>query len=72
MAAEPLASGTGILQDPVVAGYVNAKDRKAMEKLMARTKREMEKAAKELAFMDAARLRDEWFALQGAVKSWPS
>ena len=71
-AAEPLASGTGILQDPVVAGYVNAKDCKAMEKLIARTKREMEKAAKELSFMDAARLRDELFALQGAVKSWPS
>ena len=43
-----------------------------MDKLMARTKREMERAAKELAFMDAARMRDELFALQDAVKDWPA
>ena len=52
--------------------YLAAHDRKAMEKLMARTKREMERAAKELAFMDAARMRDELFALQDAVKDWPA
>ena len=72
IAAEPAASGVGILEDPVVAGYVQAKDRQAMDKLIARTKREMERAAKELAFMDAARLRDELFALQGAVADWSS
>jgi excinuclease ABC subunit B len=71
IAAEPAVSGVGILEDPVVAGYVKAKDRKAMEKLMARTRKEMERAAKELAFMDAARLRDELFAMEGAVANWP-
>ena len=70
MAAEPAASGVGILEDPVVASYLKSKDLKAMEKLMARTRKEMQKAAKELAFMDAARLRDELFALEGAVENW--
>ena len=72
VAAEPAATGAGILDDPVVAGYIKAKDRKAMDKLLARTKREMQRAAKDLAFMDAARMRDELFALQDAVKDWPS
>ena len=72
MAAEPAVTGAGILEDPVVAGYIKAKDRKAMDKLLARTRREMERAAKELAFMDAARMRDEMFALQNAIKDWPS
>ena len=71
IAAEPAVSGVGILEDPVVEGYVKAKDRKAMEKLMARTRKEMERAANELAFMDAARLRDELFAMEGAVANWP-
>jgi len=53
-----------------VASYLKSKDLKAMEKLMARTRKEMQKAAKELAFMDAARLRDELFALEGAVENW--
>lgn len=35
-----------------------------LEKLIARTKKEMEKAARDLDFMEAARLRDEMFALQ--------
>ncbi|MCH1575316.1 MAG: excinuclease ABC subunit UvrB [Flavobacteriales bacterium] len=72
IAAEPAASGVGILEDPVVAGYVQSKDRKAMEKLMVRTRKEMERAAKELAFMDAARLRDELFAMEKAVSDWPN
>ena len=71
IAAEPAASGVGILEDPVVAGYVQAQDRKAMEKLMARTRKDMERAAKELAFMDAARLRDELFAMEKVVTNWP-
>lgn len=46
---------TSIAADPVVA-YMNKPD---LEKLMAQTQKSMEKAAKELNFMEAARLRDE-------------
>ncbi|MGZ5219002.1 MAG: UvrB/UvrC motif-containing protein, partial [Chitinophagaceae bacterium] len=35
-----------------------------LEKLITRTKKEMEKAARDLDFMEAARLRDEMFILQ--------
>jgi excinuclease ABC subunit B len=35
-----------------------------LEKLITKTKKEMEKAARDLDFMEAARLRDEMFALQ--------
>ncbi len=35
-----------------------------MEKAIARTKKEMEKAARDLDFMEAARLRDEMFRMQ--------
>jgi excinuclease ABC subunit B len=35
-----------------------------MEKAITKTKKEMEKAARDLDFMEAARLRDEMFALQ--------
>ena len=35
-----------------------------LEKVITKTKREMEKAARDLDFMEAARLRDEMFALQ--------
>ena len=35
-----------------------------VEKLLTQTKKAMEKAAKDLDFMEAARLRDELFALQ--------
>ncbi len=35
-----------------------------LEKLIAKTKKDMEKAAKELDFMEAARLRDKMFELQ--------
>jgi excinuclease ABC subunit B len=44
-----------IAADPVVA-YMNKED---LEKLMSKTRKNMEKAAKELDFMEAARLRDE-------------
>jgi excinuclease ABC subunit B len=43
-----------------------------MEKLIGKTKKEMEKAARDLDFMEAARLRDEMFSLQkklGAMKN---
>jgi excinuclease ABC subunit B len=35
-----------------------------MEKAIAKTKKDMEKAARDLDFMEAARLRDEMFSLQ--------
>src|SRR4029079_494840 len=35
-----------------------------LEKIIAKTKKEMEKAARDLDFMEAARLRDEMFILQ--------
>ena len=38
--------------------------KEGIEKLMNQTKSKMEKAAKELNFTEAARLRDEMFALQ--------
>ncbi|HLI93367.1 MAG TPA: excinuclease ABC subunit UvrB [Puia sp.] len=39
-----------------------------VEKAIARTKKEMEKAARDLDFMEAARLRDEMFGLQKRLK----
>ena len=35
-----------------------------MEKVIGKIKKEMEKAARDLDFMEAARLRDEMFRLQ--------
>src|SRR5690606_33084669 len=49
-----------VAADPVVQ-YMNADQ---LEKPIARTKKSMAKASKELDFMEAARLRDELFALQ--------
>ncbi|RYG49966.1 MAG: excinuclease ABC subunit UvrB [Chitinophagaceae bacterium] len=39
-----------------------------MEKAIARTKKEMEKAARDMDFMEAARLRDEMFKMQERLK----
>ena len=39
-----------------------------VEKAIARTKKEMEKAARDLDFMEAARLRDDMFSLQKKLK----
>ncbi len=39
-----------------------------MEKAIARTKKEMEKAARDMDFMEAARLRDEMFKMQETLK----
>jgi excinuclease ABC subunit B len=39
-----------------------------VEKAIAKTKKEMEKAARDLDFMEAARLRDEMFGLQKRLK----
>jgi excinuclease ABC subunit B len=46
--------------DPVV-NYLSKED---LQKMVERTRKAMEKAAKELEFMEAARLRDEYLALQ--------
>lgn len=52
--------------DPVVQ-YLN---KEQLEKVIAQTEKRMMKAAKELEFMEAARLRDELFALQEKMKSF--
>jgi excinuclease ABC subunit B len=39
-----------------------------MEKAISQLKRMMEKAAKDMDFMEAARLRDEMFRMQGELK----
>ncbi len=48
------------------AGYTTIPQ---VEKRIARTKKEMEKAAKDMDFMEAARLRDEMFSLQKKLES---
>ena len=45
---------------------MSAKD---LEKLMAKTKRDMERAAKAMEFMEAARLRDELLALENRLQN---
>lgn len=49
-----------IAADPVVS-YMSKPE---LEKLIDRTKKQMERAAKDLDFMEAAKLRDEYFALK--------
>jgi excinuclease ABC subunit B len=39
-----------------------------MEKAVSRIKKDMEKAARDLDFMEAARLRDQMFLMQGKLK----
>jgi excinuclease ABC subunit B len=56
--AEPMPGEVDVAADPVVQ-YLS-KDK--LEKLIQQTQKQMEKAAKELNFMEAARLRDEWQA----------
>lgn len=51
--------------DPVVA-YLNKEE---LEKMADRTRKAMEKAAKELEFMEAARLRDEYLAIQKMLEN---
>lgn len=50
--------------DPVIA-YLGQED---LQKLAERTRKAMEKAAKELEFMEAAKLRDEYLALQKLIQ----
>jgi excinuclease ABC subunit B len=56
--AEPMPGEVQMAADPVVQ-YLS---KEKLEKLIAQTQKLMEKAAKELNFMEAARLRDEWQA----------
>lgn len=58
--AEDLDPESNIAADPVVQ-YLS-KDK--LEKLIQQTQKRMETAAKELNFMEAARLRDEWQGLK--------
>lgn len=56
---------TNLAADPVVQ-YMSAQ---ALEKAIAKLKKDMEAAAKELDFFEAARLRDEMFSYQEILKS---
>lgn len=58
-------AGASVAADPVIQ-YMSAEQ---LEKAIARTRKQMEKAAKELDFMTAAKLRDEMLALQDLLKS---
>jgi len=53
-----------VAADPVIQ-YMG---KEALEKSIDKTKKAMQKAAKELDFIEAARLRDEMFALQELLK----
>jgi excinuclease ABC subunit B len=53
-----------IAADPVVT-YMSKPE---LEKLMERTKKQMERAAKDLDFMEAAKLRDEYFAIKKLIE----
>lgn len=57
---EPEDTAYSLAADPVM-GYMTAKD---IDKLIIQTQKLMEKAAKELDFIEAARLRDEFLALK--------
>lgn len=61
---EPIDAEALVAADPVVQ-YLS-KDQ--LEKLVAQTQKQMEKAAKELNFMEAARLRDEWQGLKNRLE----
>ncbi len=56
-----------VAADPIVA-YM---DKKQLEKLIAETQKKMEKAAKELDFLEAARFRDEIVQLKEKVSKLP-
>ncbi|MFZ6052693.1 excinuclease ABC subunit UvrB [Halocola ammonii] len=57
-------SGATIAADPVIQ-YMGPEK---LQRTIAQTQRKMEKAAKDLDFMEAARLRDEMFALKELLK----
>ncbi|MCD6332497.1 MAG: UvrB/UvrC motif-containing protein [Bacteroidales bacterium] len=51
--------------DPVIKYF----DRPALEKMIDQTRAAMKKAAADLDFLEAARLRDELFALEKQLKA---
>jgi excinuclease ABC subunit B len=53
-----------IAADPLVQ-YLS---KEKLEKLITQTQKQMEKAAKELNFMEAARLRDEWQGMKNRLE----
>jgi excinuclease ABC subunit B len=55
---------SSVAADPVIQ-YL---DKEKLQKLIEQTKKKMEKAAKELDFIEAARLRDEMFDLEKLLK----
>ena len=55
---------TTLAADPVVA-YLSKEE---LQKMADRTRKAMDKAAKELEFMEAARLRDEYLAIQKLIE----
>lgn len=57
---EPEQNDASIAADPVITQWNETQ----LEKAIEQTKKKMEKAAKEMEFMEAARLRDEMFALK--------
>ncbi len=59
-----IESEATVAADPIVA-YMS---KPQLEKLIRETQQKMEKAAKDLDFIEAARLRDEWLALKELVK----
>ncbi len=61
--SEDLRQDADVAADPVVQ-YLS-KDK--LEKLIQQTQKRMEQAAKELNFMEAARLRDEWQGLKNRL-----
>jgi excinuclease ABC subunit B len=56
--------GANVAADPVVQ-YMS---QEAIKKAIEKTRKQMEKAAKDLDFMEAARLRDEMFGLEKLLK----
>jgi excinuclease ABC subunit B len=57
---EPDQAGVSIAADPVMQNL----NKEQIVKSLEQTKKKMEKAAREMEFMEAARLRDEMFVLQ--------
>ncbi len=55
-----------VLQDPVIRSM----SREQIEKSVGESKRKMQKAASELDFDQAARYRDEMWALEEYLKVW--
>ena len=62
---EEMQMEMGVAADPVIA-YMS---KEQLEKAILETKKNMERSAKELDFMQAAQFRDELFALQEKLKS---